>query len=189
MLRRSLLGWVSRISGKPSQRRIWETLGSCAFVAYQAHKRACLCELNGAVGFQPEIKQLDDLWFTSTGSGQGITDSFLALFRSVFWKTEPPDVKGGIFTVYWALKHACEVNPGGVNFPIRMAVYGQRAGILDAWMLSDDDMSETQDLVKSASEHFASFRDVLLGKTGTKRPPPAPAGGSEVEAPSARPEN
>jgi hypothetical protein len=146
-----------------------------AFVAYKAHNKACLCELNGAVGFQPEVRQVDDLWFTSAGSGQPITDSFLSLFSSVFWENQAPDVRGGIFTVYWALKHACEVNPGGVNFPIKIAIYAQRNASLDAWMLSEDEMQETKDLVAAASEHFAGFRDVLLGKVGTKRPPPPPA--------------
>jgi hypothetical protein len=57
-------------------------------------------------GFQPEVKPLDDLWFTSSGSGQTITDPFLELFRSIFWPTEALDVKGHIFTAYWTLKAA-----------------------------------------------------------------------------------
>jgi hypothetical protein len=145
-----------------------------AFVAYRANNKACLCELTGAIGFQPEVKQLDDLWFTSAGSGQAITDPFLALFRSIFWPKETPDVKGGIFTAYWALKHACDVNPGGVNFPIRVAVYGMRENALDAWMLNDDELAETKDLVAAATDYFAGFRNVLLGKIGTKKPPPMP---------------
>lgn len=147
-----------------------------ALVAYKANNKTCLCELFGALGFQPEIKPLDDLWFTSMGSGQPITDSVLSLFRSVFWENEAPDVNGGIFTAYWALQHACDVNPGGVNFPIKIAVYGKRNNSLDAWLLSDDEVRETADLVVAAKEHFAGFRDELLGKSGTKKIPPPPVG-------------
>ena len=144
-----------------------------ALVAYKANNRPCLCELIGPNGFQPEVKRADDLWFTSMGSGQAITDPFLALFKSIFWADGPPDIKGGMFTAYWALKHACDVNPGGINTPIRIAVLGQRSGRLEPWMMSDDDLSETQDLVRNA-RHFTGFRDVLLGTTGDVRPPAAP---------------
>jgi 20S proteasome alpha/beta subunit len=51
-----------------------------AMVAYPAHDQPSLCEFPGGPGiFQPEIKKVDDLWFASTGSGQAITDPFLAL--------------------------------------------------------------------------------------------------------------
>jgi hypothetical protein len=145
-----------------------------ALVAYKANNKPCLCELVGSTGFQPEVKRIDDLWFTSMGSGQSITDPFLALFKTIFWTDGPPDVKGGIFTAYWALKHACDVNPGGINIPIKIAALGQHNGRLEPWMLSDDELSETQDLVQAATEHFTSFRDVLLGKIESTKPPTAP---------------
>jgi hypothetical protein len=149
-----------------------------AFVAYRANNKSCLCELIGSLGFQPEVKRSDDLWFSSLGSGQSITDPFLALFRSIFWSKEPPDVKGGVFTAYWALQHACTVNPGGVNFPIKIAVFGTRKASTEPWMLSDDELSETKDLVQAATDHFTGFRDVLLGKVGTVSPPLPPSLGS-----------
>lgn len=87
-----------------------------AFVAYPAKNQPCVCELiGGQSAFQPEIKHPNDLWFTSAGSGQPITDPFLALFRQVFWHDGPPNLQGGIFTALWALRHACEVNPGGIK--------------------------------------------------------------------------
>jgi 20S proteasome alpha/beta subunit len=144
-----------------------------ALVAYSISNKPCLCEIDGASGFQPEIKYPDDLWFASIGSGQPITDPFLALFREVFWKSSPPDLKGGLFTAYWALKHACDINPGGINYPIRIAVLSKNNGGLDAKMLSDDDLAETRDLVEGASSHFASFREILLGQSLTIAPPTA----------------
>ena len=47
------------------------------------------------------------------GSGQPITDPFLALMRSIFWGDGLPTVQDGTFAVTWALEHAIEVNPGG----------------------------------------------------------------------------
>ena len=148
-----------------------------ALVAYQAKGgKPCLCELEGTAGFQPEVKRLDDLWFVSHGSGQPITDPFLAFFRQVFWKEGAPDVKGGIFTAYWALKHACEVNPGGIKEPINIAVLSSRNGVLDAWMLDDDQLDEHGDVVNSAMGHFAAFRDIMTGSTSENLPtlPKAP---------------
>lgn len=144
-----------------------------ALVAYRAAGHICLAEIIGAAGFQPEVKKADDLWFTSAGSGQGITDPFLALFRSIFWQDGCPDVKGGIFTAYWALAHACETNPGGINYPIKIAVYGMKAGRLDAWLLDENELAETKDLVESATDHFRGFRQILLGQTAAQAPPKA----------------
>ena len=154
--------------------------GYSALVAFRVDQRPSLCELDGSQGFQPEIKKLDDFWFASAGSGQNLTDPFLALFRQVFWSGGSPDLKGGIFTAYWAIKHACDLNPGGINYPIRMAVLAKRDGALDAWMLSEDDLAETDDMVRSATEHFGKFKDIVLGNTtpATASMPPAPPSGA-----------
>jgi hypothetical protein len=98
------------------QTHAMNNLEFAAMVAYPANDQPSLCELPGGRGlFQPEIKKVDDLWFASTGSGQSITDPFLAVLRKVYWRDEAPTLQGGIFTVLWALQHACEVNPGGIN--------------------------------------------------------------------------
>jgi 20S proteasome alpha/beta subunit len=103
-----------------AQTSAMNNLQFAAMVAYPAMDQPSLCELPGGPGiFQPEIKKVDDLWFASTGSGQPITDPFLALLRKVYWRDEAPALQGGIFTALWALQHACEVNPGGINEPVR----------------------------------------------------------------------
>ena len=86
-----------------------------ALVAYMAGGTPFLCELPGKIGFQPEIKLPEDLWFTSAGSGQQLTDPFLALLRQIYWSDGPPNVQGGIFMATWALRHACDLNTGGIN--------------------------------------------------------------------------
>src|SRR5271166_4566238 len=63
-----------------------------ALVAFPAVDGPQLCEFPGKIGFQPEIKDPKDLWFASAGSGQPITDPFLALFRSIFWKDAVPSI-------------------------------------------------------------------------------------------------
>lgn len=135
-----------------------------AFVAYPAGAHPSLCELPGRLGFQPELKDPGDLWFASAGSGQHITDPFLALFRQVFWHDGPPDVEGGIFTALWALRHACEVNPGGIKEPVRLAVLAPEKGGLKARMLDDDELAEHHNMVTAATEHMRGFKDVLEGK-------------------------
>lgn len=137
-----------------------------ALVAYVANNQPVLCELAGmGVMFQPEIKKVDDLWFTSAGSGQLITDPFLALFRKVFWTDGAPSLEGGIFTALWALQHACEVNPGGIKEPIKIAVLAREDGKLRARLLDESELAEHGNMVAEATRHMASFRDILEGRT------------------------
>jgi hypothetical protein len=136
-----------------------------AMVAYPAADQPALCEFPGGhLLFQPEIKKVDDLWFASTGGGQPITDPFLALLRKVFWKDGAPTVQGGIFTALWALQHACEVNPGGIKEPIKIATLIREKGKLRAKLLEDAELAEHLNMVAEASKHMATFRDILEGK-------------------------
>jgi hypothetical protein len=147
-----------------------------ALVAYPAGGQPCLCELPGRAGFQPEVKQPDDLWFASAGSGQPITDPFLAMLREVFWHDGPPNVQGGIFTAYWALKHACDLNPGGIKEPIDIAVLEFKKGQLEARKLAKEELDEHANVVGDAKLHLRSFRDVLEGKGASAPPRPPKAG-------------
>jgi hypothetical protein len=140
-----------------------KNLQFAAMVAYPAIDQPSLCEFPGGI-FQPEIKKVDDLWFASTGSGQSITDPFLALLRKVYWRDEAPALQGGIFTALWALQHACEVNPGGIKEPVTIAVLAREKGKLRARMLDDAELAEHQNMVAEATKHMASFRDILEGK-------------------------
>jgi 20S proteasome alpha/beta subunit len=148
-----------------NQTHAMNNLQFAAMVAYPAADQPALCELSGARGlFQPEIKRVDDLWFASTGSGQAITDPFLALLRKVFWYNGAPTVQGGIFTALWALQHACEVNPGGINEPIKIATLSRDKGKLRSRLLDETELAEHLNMVTEATKHMASFRDILEGK-------------------------
>ncbi|MCH9012600.1 MAG: hypothetical protein IIA68_06015 [Proteobacteria bacterium] len=158
-----------------------QVLDYTAFVAFEAEGQPVLCELpRGAMtkdqptAFQPEIKDLGDLWFTSAGSGQHITDSFLALFKEIFWKDGPPNVRGGIFTALWALRHACEVNPGGIKEPVRIAVLAREKGKFRARMLDKDEKAEHENMVTAATDHMRGFLDVLEGKAEASEVPKPP---------------
>ncbi len=142
-----------------------------AFVAFPAKHEPELIELTGwASGFQPERKDPNDLWFCSAGIGQPITDPFLALLRKVFCPKGPPTLGGGIFMALWALMHVCEINPGGINEPIKIAVLAGKE--LTARMLDDAELAEHRNLVNGAMAHMASFRDILDGKTAATPPEP-----------------
>jgi ATP-dependent protease HslVU (ClpYQ) peptidase subunit len=144
-----------------------------AMVCYPAKQQPALIELGGQANFQPEQKELDGLWFSSMGSGQMLADPFLALFREVFWQQGPPNVRGGIFTAYWALKHACNVNTGGIKEPIHIAILSKaQDGKYKAKELSTEELSEHASIVEEATRHFAAFKEILEGKNAPEIPKP-----------------
>jgi hypothetical protein len=156
-----------------------------AIVAYVADGQPVLCEFPQGgmhpevlkylpMAFQPELK--NDLWFASVGSGQPLTDPFLALLRKVFWPGEPPEIQGGIFMAHWALMHACELNPGGIKEPIHIAVLAKKEdGTFATRFLTDAEKAEHRDIISGAMAHMAQFKDILEGKAGAEEPPQAPA--------------
>ena len=150
---------------------IGPSFGFGALVAFPGKDGPTLCELSGPMSFQPEIKKADEHWYASIGSGQVITDPFLALLRSVFWKSGAPDTRGGIFTAMWALMHAVEVNPGGINDPIHIAVLSSDKGQLTARRLDDEELAEHRNIVESARDHLAQFKEIVSGKMPIKDVP------------------
>jgi hypothetical protein len=137
-----------------------------ALVAFEASDDSfALCEFSVDT-FQPEVKQAEGLWFAAMGSGQPIVDPFLALLKKVFWSGGPPGLRGGIFSAYWALQQACELNTGGIQPPIHIAVLRRDAaqkGKVIARKLADDELAEHRDMVAAATAQLATFRDVLEG--------------------------
>ena len=131
--------------------------------------RPILCEF-GIKRFQP-VLYTDQLWFCSMGSTQPITDPFLALMRAVFWQTGQPTVNQGAFAVTWALDHAIEVNPGGVNGPARIAVLERVKKELKARLLTDDEVTEHRSLIGDVRK---AMKDALTGKPDAPPTPPPP---------------
>lgn len=128
-----------------------------ALVAYPSGKKHSLCEF-ATTDFQPELKN-EKLWFVSMGSGQLITDPFLAFIHEVFWDKGLPTVTDAVFAVKWTLDQAVKYNPGGINGPIRIAILENVADKLKARLLSDDDLSEHDENINECKEVLRSLRD------------------------------
>lgn len=149
--------------GKELSRRGIDDFGStqapkakyAALVAFPIDHQPHLCEFDLA-DFQPEFKDAR-MWYVSLGSGQLITDPFLAFIRDVFWTTGPPSVQDGIFAVTWALDLAISCNPGGVNGPVRIAVLERVDGRAAARMLEDDELQEHRQNIVAAKERLRSL--------------------------------
>lgn len=128
-----------------------------SMVAFPLNGRAHLVEFDAAT-FQPELKT-EKIWFTSLGCVQTITDSFLAFLKSVFWRDEQPNISDGIFAVKWTLDHAVEVNPGGVNKPVCLAVLQQVGGKFTARRIPDEELEEHEQNIIDAKTALVEFRD------------------------------
>jgi ATP-dependent protease HslVU (ClpYQ) peptidase subunit len=135
-----------------------------ALVAFSVETHFHLVEF-AIEDFQPEIKT-DRTWFVSMGSGQAITDPFLALLRKVFWKDAPPLLNEGVFAVAWTLQQAILLNPGGINGPQQIAVLKPRTQEHDcqARLLQDDEIDEHLGSVRAAEEHLGRYKELLQGK-------------------------
>jgi len=139
-------------------------------LAFPAAKRFQLGEF-AVADLQPELKlPAPKIWWASMGSSQPITDPFLALLRSVFWPASQPNVREGTFAVLWALQHAIEVNPGGVNGPARLAVLQKDGSDLKARLLTEQDVAEHYEAIEQARD---GLRQALKTVGGGEPPPDA----------------
>ena len=127
-----------------------------AMLAFPCQDAPFLCTFDPD-HFQPEFIE-ERLWYDSMGSAKPITDPFLALMRKAFWTSGPPLIHDAIFAVTWALEHAIEVNPGGVNGPIRIAVLERNPG-LRAHILAEHELLEHKQNVAAAYGALRRFRE------------------------------
>ena len=114
-----------------------------------------LCEYD-TVSMQPELKT-DQLWYVSMGSGQIITDPFLGFIRKIFWHDDKPSLQQGILTAIWTLQHAIELNPGGINEPIDIAILEEINGEYKARMLTKEEVEENINNIKELEKHISMF--------------------------------
>ncbi|MBF0567933.1 MAG: hypothetical protein HQK95_03610 [Nitrospirae bacterium] len=143
-----------------------------ALLAFATNSSFHLCEFDINT-LQPEFKT-DSLWYVSMGSGQQIADPFLGLIRRVFWKSGPPSLREGIFSVTWTLHHSIEVNPGGVNGPPQIAILQEDPrGHFAATLLDDKDLGEHVDNVKAAERYLADYRNIMHGISDKTIPEPS----------------
>jgi 20S proteasome alpha/beta subunit len=126
-----------------------------ALVGFPLGSKVYLCEF-ATSNFQPEFKT-ETIWYCSMGSGQAITDPFLALMREVFWKDGVPTIQDATFAVTWALDHAVQVNPGGINGPVKIAVLEKQGTKFQARILDEEDLDEHRENIKQAKELLRKF--------------------------------
>lgn len=139
-----------------------------ALVAFPAENKPQLCEFPVS-DFQPELKD-HKLWYSSMGSAQGITDAFLAFMRDIFRQDGLPTVSDALFAVTWTLEHAITINPGGVNWPARIAVLetdSRQKGHFKARILADSEFEEHR-------QHIFEAKGVLRGYGLDQRPSASP---------------
>ena len=140
--------------------------GFGALVACYCREKPCLIEF-GVTDFQPELKT-SNIWYVSMGSGQMIADPFLGLMRKAFWDDGVPTCKDAEFVVTWILSLAIELNPGGVNGPVQVAVLKPEKGDFKATMLDPAQLDGHQGNVEGLVAHMRAYRDTLRGKGAEK---------------------
>lgn len=148
--------------------------GYGALLAFCSNGNPHLCEF--AIGtFQPELKT-NDIWYVSMGSGQLIVDPFLALIRKVFWDDGMPNCQDAAFAVYWAIQHAIDVNPGGVNGPVSIGVLKHIDNKFTATVLTQEQLAAHAENVNAAERHLRQYKNVLHGESAAGAPslPKAP---------------
>jgi hypothetical protein len=145
-----------------------------ALLAFPFAKTLQLCEF-GSSDFQPELKHPHPrLWYTSMGSGQPITDPFMALLRQVLWDSSQPTVKQATFAVLWALEHAIECNPGGIDGPARIAVLQSIDAQPRASLVPQAELDEHKQAIESAKAGMRSALEGLSGPLGGAPDVPKP---------------
>lgn len=131
-----------------------------ALLAFPCAKSFNLCEFS-IHDFQPEMKlPYPKVWHVSMGSGQMITDPFMALLRQMLWPAAQPNIREGTFAALWAVEHAIECNAGGVNGPARLAVLQKDGSDFKARLLSEADLAEHRQAI---DEVQGAIRGALQG--------------------------
>jgi hypothetical protein len=145
--------------------RVWSLNGCAARRCGSTHEF-------GLLDFQPEIRK-ERLHFVSMGSGQLLTDPFLAFVSRVLWGSEPPNVQMGALGLYWVLSHTIQYAPGGVGKPIKIAVLKKEKGDWVARSVEGDELQE-------AEQHVAEIEKLIRGypaaivEAAKASPPPTP---------------
>lgn len=137
-----------------------------ALVAFPTADKCYLCEFS-VQDFQPEFKN-NRIWFVSMGCGQPITDPFLGLMRKVFWRDGLPGVVDATFVAAWTLQHAIDLNPGGIDEPIQLAVLRKPVGspYYSARLLTDEELQEHNNNVANAEKYLGKYKEILCGSSG-----------------------
>jgi hypothetical protein len=110
----------------------------------------------------------------SMGGGQMIADPFLGFIRHTFMEDGLPTLSEAIFYATWVLDHTIELNPGGINGPVNIAVICSHPTKLhEARMLSVEEIGQHRENVNGVYTHLREYKKLLAGG-GSQPPIPAP---------------
>jgi hypothetical protein len=119
-----------------------------------------LCAFEGVV--QPRL--LDSAHFyVALGNGKLSADPFLRFLVDIFCANGPPSVAEAIFLTAWAIKHVCNVNPGGVAPPTRIAVMElKNSNFYCSRTLSANEVDDQGERIESAMKALTEWRASLI---------------------------
>jgi 20S proteasome alpha/beta subunit len=120
----------------------------------------------------PELAS-DDLPCVAIGSGQPMTDPFLAFLRLIFFPRRVPSVQDGVFCAVWALQHAIDTMPGGVAEPKQVIVLERKGQDWEARELPTAEIDIHVDAVRDAERTLTDWRS-QFSATPAGAPPAAP---------------
>jgi 20S proteasome alpha/beta subunit len=111
----------------------------------------------------------NELPFVSIGSGQPLADPFLGLIRRVFWEGDgPPTINEAIFAVFWTLRHAISVSPGGVAEPIQIMSLIKDGKDWVAKEYSAEEMEEHEEAIRAIEKNLHDFRTGVVSTEKAK---------------------
>jgi hypothetical protein len=129
----------------------------------------------GLLDFQPERK-IGSQHFVTMGSGQLLADPFMAFVNRVLWNGVQPDVKTGMFGVYWALEHACEYAPQGVGKPIKLATLRRENGQWNAKIIEQAELQEQSEHISAIEARIGRYPAEIISEAKTETLPEPPKG-------------
>jgi len=120
--------------------------------------------------FQPEVKR-GKIFSVSMGSGQQLSEPFLAFVSRVLWNDSAPDVKNAKFGVLWALEHCIKYAPGGVGEPIQIAVLQKHGSDWRAELLTEAEFEEQRQHIDAIEAKIREYPSLLLAQASAETPP------------------
>ncbi len=129
--------------------------GYGCLVGFYKGKGVHLLEL-GTRDFQPEFLG-GEAPFCTMGSGQRITDPFMAFLRKHYFASGPPTVKEGKLYVALTLQHVIDLNTGGVNGPLQIGVMENTGATSKATLLAPAQLTELETSLAEWDKHLEKF--------------------------------
>lgn len=137
-------------------------------LAFPKNGQHFCCVFEGPL--QPRLLTTDH-YYVALGGGKLSADPFLRFLTDTFClKGRHPTVGEAAFLAVWAVQHVIDVNSGGVDGPIRVAVL--EGGV--ARNLSEDEISAHLQAVDSAAEALREWRDSMQSGAAAEDAPEQP---------------